>query len=134
VSSRSGKTRFAIVAPKSISVQRKEVYEAVKKQVQAIPPEQSGSLKLSLGEVLHIGDHLELTLAPAGSADRQIRSRGQVIGGAKDGEPFAREDPISIGTALEFGTLVRACVMEMTPDSIGLKIENPTHMICRIRK
>lgn len=139
------KVRLGIVAPSVLAVHRKEVYEAIKgsnpkaafhqPHREAVPDSAySGEWKMSAGEVLWIGEHLALMLAQPASADHALRSRGQLVGGARDGEDFERVDPISVGSTLDFGSLVRVRVVEITAEAVGLKIEHPMHIICRIEK
>lgn len=131
---RGDKVRIAVVAPKSMAVQRKEVYEAIQNQNIAAARDRSEPISLAIGQTLHIGSHLQLNLAHSNAAKGELHCRGQMVGGATDGEAFDRRDPISVGTTRDFGTLVRVTVAELSGTCVRLKIEHPMHMICRVEK
>jgi carbon storage regulator len=125
---RSDKVRLGVVAPATFTVHRKEVFEALQRQCREVHC--YDALTLAVGQTLAVGDHLRLSLADV-SGGREIRSRGQFVGGPRDGESLERRDPISVGSVIEFGTLVRVCILENKSRTVGLKIEHPVHMICR---
>lgn len=127
---RSDKVRLGVVAPATFTVHRKEVFEAAKRQ--CVEVHHTLGLSLRLAQSLSIGDHLQLTLQRSATGDLEIRCAGQLLGGPKDGEPLAHIDPVSVGTRLDFGPLVRVFILEHRAQEIDLKIEHPVHMICRI--
>jgi carbon storage regulator CsrA len=141
---RQDKVRLGIVAPAVFAVHRREVYEAIKNtnpravsttQNREADPDTARISKWDVGsgQSISIGSHLEIVIDRTPSGDRELRSRGQLLGGARDGEEFERRDPISIGSVLEFGSLVRVRVAEITAETVGLKIEHPLHIICRVK-
>ena len=131
---RDDEVRLGVVAPATFSVHRKEAVDAIKRKSSGTSSESAHSFALHLHDVLLVGEHLQLIVARTASGDRQLRSRGQLLGGPRDGEEFKRGDPISVGSTLEFGSLVQVRVVEITTESVGLKIEHPMHMICRIKE
>lgn len=137
---RGDKIRLAVVAPKSMAVHRKEVYEAIKRDYSAsgeaakhlvVPCE---VWKLPVGQKLRIGNEIGISFVNASVETAALHCVGQLAGGAKDGEAFDWHEAISVGSTLEFGTLVRVSVVEFTMNAISLKIQHPLHMICRIEK
>ncbi len=137
---RGDKIRLAVVAPKTMAVHRKEIYEAIKREnsaasvaaKQEVVP--SDLWKLLIDQTLRIGNDIRISLVNTSGEKAEIRCVGQLTGGAKDGEAFDRSEVISVGSSFEFGTLVLVNVVEITMKEISLKIQHPLHMICRIEK
>lgn len=131
---RDDKVRLGVVAPKVFVVQRKEVYEATKREnaaATAVPPQ---PYVLKPNEKLLIGENLQLSLAAGDKSVFELSASGLLLGGSRDGEPFIRCESISVGSTLNFGTLVRVCVVSISPEGVGLKIDHPMHIVCRINK
>lgn len=131
---REDKIRIAIVAPKSFAVHRKEVYEAIKRENRSTVQVGHDPLILAINNTLHIGQDVHFSVVDSDGRTAHVAVNGRTVGGASDGEGFIRSDAISVGSVLEFGTLLRICVVSLSPAEVGLKIENPTHMMCRIEK
>lgn len=130
VAIRGDKIRLGVIAPATFTVHRREVYEALQRDTRAAP--RSLPLKMRLGQTLHIGQTCHLTCLAIEGDGGQFHGKGCLIGGANDGEPFDRNDAFSIGSVIELGTLVRVCVASVANKEIDLKIDVPTHMICRV--
>lgn len=134
---RDDKVRLGVVAPKVFAVHRKEVYEAIQKEAASLAHIQAATIETySIGRAhtLHVGENLQLSLLPSEDQAVQLSATGQWLGGPRDGEPFIRCESISIGSTFDFGTLVRVCVESITEERVGLKIDHPTHMMCRIEE
>ncbi len=135
---RGDKVRLGVVAPAAFSVHRREVYEAIQRENKAAVKVHLGAekptdvWKLPADKTLRIGRELRISFTPAAPETSSLHSIGEMMGGPKDGQAIDRHDAISVGTTLDFGTLVRICVVGISTREIGLKIEHPTHMLCRI--
>lgn len=129
---RGDKVRLAVRAPRTVPVHRKEVYEQLRRETRAAA--NSSPVELNVGERLRLGEALFLALTEVLEQKGTLHCSGLLVGGAEDGMPFVREQPISVGTRIEFGTLVRICVLQVSPGAISLRVEHPPLMTRRIEK